>query len=188
MLVFSSNLFWNLSLEIKSPLSLITILEFFSGWSLCGITNELSVPAPQKRLKNTDLVSVWESTPGKIQGRLQCLFTKTSANPFKKSERDGVTVGRTVLMSIIYMNLNVNQRHELRSTFHFPGPGWKGSADSGEDLEPSSDTASLPGRPSPSPLVRSLLCGIIGPNHFWLWDDPIFILRESIPVWKWKIK
>lgn len=36
--------------------------------------------------------------------------------------------------------------------------------------------------PSPSPFIRSLLCGIIGPNHFWLWDDAVFILRESIPV------
>lgn len=42
----------------QEPLSLMTILEFFNGWSLCGITSKLSVTAPQERLKNTDLFSV----------------------------------------------------------------------------------------------------------------------------------
>lgn len=40
----------------------------------------------------------------------------------------------TVLLSIIHMNLNVNQRDELRSTFPLLGPDWSWSADSGADL------------------------------------------------------
>lgn len=40
----------------------------------------------------------------------------------------------TVLMSITYMNLNVNRRCELRSTSLLLGPAWTWPADSGEDL------------------------------------------------------
>lgn len=70
-------------------------------------------------------------------------------------------------MSIMYMNLNVSQGHELRSTFRLHGPGWNWSADPGGDWELASETQQgLLGGPSPSPFIRSLLRGIIGPNHF----------------------
>lgn len=45
---------------------------------------------------------------GKIRVSFKFCLQRLSTY-LKKSERDGVTVDRTVLMSIIYMNLNVNQ-------------------------------------------------------------------------------
>lgn len=50
-------------------------------------------------------------------------------------------------MSIIYMNLTVNQPDELRSTFPLLGPGWNWSADSGEDLGALLRDAAEPGSP-----------------------------------------
>lgn len=40
----------------------------------------------------------------------------------------------TVLMSIVYMNLNVHQRDDVRSTFPLHGPDWNWLADCGDNL------------------------------------------------------
>ena len=95
----------------------------------------------------------------------------------------------TVLTSIIYVNLNVSQWDELRSI----SPPWtRLELVSRFWWRPGTllrDVAKLALQPLDlSPLIRSLLCGIICSNHFRLWDDSIFILRESIPICKLKQK
>lgn len=73
--------------------------------------------------------------------------------------------------------------------FPLPRPDWNWPAD---PVRPGSSpqSASSPclAAPIPSPLVGSLLCGIVCANHLRLWHDSILILRESIPVCKLKIK
>lgn len=120
---------------------------------------------------------------------------KDLANTLENLKEMVLQYSCTVLTSIIYMNLNVSQWDELRSIsppwtrLELVSRFWWGAG------TPLRDVAELALQPlDPSPLIRSLLCGIICSNHFRLWDDSIFILREGIPMeqvllqWFWPVQ
>lgn len=73
--------------------------------------------------------------------------------------------------------------------FRLPGPDWNWSAGPVRPGTPlSSPSSPRLAAPVPSPLLRSLLCGIVCSNHLRLWHDSVLILWESIPICKLQIK